>query len=119
LGGDYYDYVELPGNRLAIVVADVAGKGIPAALLMAKLSADVRYCLAAERDVAKALKCINGAFASAGWQDRFVTCAVAVLDREQHEATIVNAGHLPPLWRRIDGSVTPIGEAETGIPLGI
>ncbi len=44
VGGDYYDYVELPDNRLAVVLADVSGHGVSAALLMAKLSAEVRFC---------------------------------------------------------------------------
>ena len=105
LGGDYYDYVELPGGRLAVVVADVSGKGISASLLMAKLSAETRYCLASEPDPAQAVGRLNRAFCSSLWEDRFVTMVAAVLDPRRHEATIVNAGHLPPYLRRRDGRV--------------
>ncbi len=59
VGGDYYDYVQLPGGRFAVIVGDVAGKGVPAALLMARLSADVRSALASEQDPAKAMQQIN------------------------------------------------------------
>jgi serine phosphatase RsbU (regulator of sigma subunit) len=119
VGGDYYDYVDLPDNRLAIVLADVAGKGVSAALLMAKLSGEVRYCLASERTPAAALNRINAAFSRAGWDDRFVTFILAVLDRSHHQVTIVNAGHMPPLLRRGGGQVESVGEGETGYPLGI
>ncbi len=99
LGGDYYDYVELPGGRLAVVVADVSGKGISASLLMAKLSAETRYCLASEPEPAQAIGRLNRVFCDSVWDDRFVTMVLAVLDPRRHEVTIVNAGHLPPLWR--------------------
>ena len=119
LGGDYYDYVELPEGRLAIVVADVAGKGIPAAMLAARLSADVRYCLALEREAAAAVNRINASFAHSPWQDRFITFVLAVLDTTDQSLTIVNAGHPLPLLRRQDRAVVAIGDAETGLPLGI
>jgi serine phosphatase RsbU (regulator of sigma subunit) len=119
LGGDYYDYVELPGGRMAIVVADVAGKGVPAALLMAKLSADVRYCLASEPQPNQAVNRINSAFAASGWQDRFVTMVLAVLDPKDHTVTIVNAGHMPPFWRRASGKLDTPSADEAGPPLGV
>ena len=119
LGGDYYDYVELPGGRLAVVVADVSGKGISASLLMAKLSAETRYCLASEPSPAEAVGRLNRAFCDSGWEDRFVTMVLAVLDPRRHEVTIVNAGHLPPLLRRGPGRVEAVGEAETRLPLGV
>jgi serine phosphatase RsbU (regulator of sigma subunit) len=119
VGGDYYDYVELPNNRLAIVLGDVSGKGVSAALLMAKLSGEVRYFLASEPNPAVAMCRINGSFSRSGWQDRFVTFVLAVLDADKHEVTIVNAGHMAPFLRHGKGQVDTIGEEETGLPLGV
>jgi serine phosphatase RsbU (regulator of sigma subunit) len=119
VGGDYYDYVELPGDRIAVVLGDVSGKGVSAALLMAKLSGEVRFCLASEHDPALAMNRINATFSRSGWQDRFVTFVLAVLDCSKHEITIVNAGHMPPLLRDKHGNVEPIGEDQTGLPLGV
>ncbi|MEN6405613.1 MAG: SpoIIE family protein phosphatase [Thermoguttaceae bacterium] len=119
LGGDYYDYIELPGGRLAVVVADVSGKGISASLLMAKLSAETRYCLASEPSPAEAVGRLNRAFCQSGLEDRFVTMVVGVLDPKRHEVTIVNAGHLPPLLRRGPGSVETVGTSESRLPLGV
>ncbi len=119
VGGDYYDYVELPGNRLAVVVGDVSGKGVAAALVMAKLSGEVRYCLASEQDPAAAINRINASFSRSGWQDRFVTFVLALLDADRHEITLVNAGHMAPLLRHGAGKVEPIGAEETGLPLGV
>ena len=98
VGGDYYDYVPLPGGRFAVIVGDVAGKGVPAALLMARLSADVRFSLASEPDPAKAVQQINDGFAHHDWQDRFVTMIVAVVNPHTNELTMVNAGHMAPLF---------------------
>jgi serine phosphatase RsbU (regulator of sigma subunit) len=119
VGGDYYDYVELPGKRLAVVLADVSGKGVSAALLMAKLSGEVRFFLASEPDPAVAMNRINTSFSRSGWQDRFVTFVLAVLDANKHEVTIVNAGHMAPFLRDARGAVEAIGEQEAGLPLGV
>jgi serine phosphatase RsbU (regulator of sigma subunit) len=119
LGGDYFDYVPLPGGTLAVALADVSGKGVSAALLMARLSAEVRYCLAMLSDPAAAMERLNAVFCESRWEDRFVTMVLALLDPVRHELTMVNAGHLPPLLRRASGSVTPMGEQSGGLPLGV
>ncbi len=119
VGGDYYDYVSLPDNRLAVVVGDVAGKGVPAAILMAKLSSDVRLWLSVEPNPAKALGKINQIFSSYGWDDRFVTMVVAVIDPAKNQLTLVNAGHMPPMLRNAAGEVTEIGGEQAGLPVGV
>ncbi len=119
VGGDYYDYVELPDGRIAVVVADVSGKGIAAALLMARLSSDVRYCLASAPNPAAAIRRLNAGMARSAWEDRFVTMVMAVLDPREHVATIVNAGHMPPILRTGDKQATEIGGDQSGLPLGV
>jgi sigma-B regulation protein RsbU (phosphoserine phosphatase) len=118
LGGDYYDYVDLSGGRLAVVLGDVSGKGISASLLMARLSADARYCLASEPAPAAAIARLNRTFCASEWEDRFITLVLAVLDPLAHEVTIVNAGHLPPLLRR-GTDVRPVAEDIAHLPLGV
>lgn len=119
LGGDYFDYIALPGGRLAVALADVSGKGVSAALLMAKLSSEVRYCLVREPTPAEAICRLNEIFCHSRWEDRFVTLVVTVLDPARHEICVVNAGHLPPLRRDPSGAVEPAGESASGLPLGI
>lgn len=119
VGGDYYDYVMLPDDRFAAVVGDVAGKGVSAAILMAKLSSDVRFWLAREPDAAKAMGKINAAFSQHGWDDRFVTMVVAIVDPNTNKLTLVNAGHMPPLLRGQEGEVLEIGGDEAGLPIGV
>ncbi|HEX4000926.1 MAG TPA: SpoIIE family protein phosphatase [Pirellulales bacterium] len=119
VGGDFYDYIRLSNGRLAIVLADVSGKGVSAALVMAKLSAEVRYCLASESSAAAAINRINYGFCHSGWDDRFVTMVMALVDPQREEATIVNAGHMPPLLRRGPHRVEPIGGDQSGVPLGV
>jgi len=119
LGGDYYDYIPLPDGRLAVVIADVSGKGIAAALLMAKLSAEAGYCLASEPTPGEAVGRLNRIFCGSAWEDRFVTFVVAVIDPTRHEVTFVNAGHLPPLLRHAGSEVEPLTKAETELPLGV
>ncbi len=119
VGGDYYDYISLPGDRLAIALGDVAGKGVAAALLMARLSAAVRFCLASEPTLADAVQRINAAMIRACGDGRFVTFLVGVVDLKTLSVTWVNAGHIPPLLRKPTGEVASIGEGKAGIPLGV
>ena len=119
LGGDYYDYVRLPQRRLAVVVADVSGKGIAASLLIFRLAADTRYCLRSEPTPGAAVGRLNNIFCRGDWEDRFVTLVLAVLDPVLHEVTIVRAGHMAPLLRRRSGMVEALAETETHLPLGV
>ncbi len=119
IGGDFFAYVPLPNRRIAVVLADVSGKGVSAALVMAALSADVRYCLASEPDVAGAVSRINESFCRSGWDDRFATLIVAVLDPASHRITVVTAGHPPVFMRDAAGHVEAIGADEAGLPLGV
>ena len=119
VGGDFFAYVPLPDGRLAVVLADVSGKGVAAALLMAALSADIRYCLASEPDLGRAVSRINESFLRGGWDDRFATLVVAVLDPAAHRAVVCNAGHLPPLLRQPDGVVRAVAADLGGLPLGM
>lgn len=119
VGGDFFAYVPLSEGRLAFVLADVSGKGVSAALVMAALSADVRYCLASERDLAKAVSLINESFLRGGWDDRFATLVVAVLDPVSHHITLASAGHLPVFLREASGSVSTIGTELGCLPLGL
>jgi serine phosphatase RsbU (regulator of sigma subunit) len=119
VGGDFYDYIQLPGNRLAVIVADVSGKGVPAALLMAKVSADARYCLASEPNPAEAISKLNASFARRGFDDRFVTMVLAVIDINTHKVTIVNAGHMAPYLRHSNGRIEEVGDEQAGVPLGV
>jgi len=118
VGGDYYDYVELPDGRTAILVADVAGKRLAAAMVMARVSAEAKFCLATERGPGTAMNKLNDRLCGLE-VERFVTMVILVLDPRTHHVTIVNAGHMPPLCRRADGTVEELGAALSGIALGI
>lgn len=119
VGGDHFDYIALPDGRMGIVLADVSGKGVSAALLTAKLSSDVRFCLLAEPSPAAAIRRLNAGFAGGRWEDRFVTLVLAVLEPITGRITLVNAGHMAPLLRTTSGQVRMVGCEESGVPLGV
>jgi serine phosphatase RsbU (regulator of sigma subunit)/pSer/pThr/pTyr-binding forkhead associated (FHA) protein len=122
VGGDYYDFVPLADSKLAVTLGDVAGKGVPAALLMAKLSSDARFCLLTKPDLPGAVNYLNDLLHQhAGNLDRFVTLAAVLLDPATHTATMVSAGHMPPLlYRRAAGTLQDAMPKEVpGMPLGV
>lgn len=117
IGGDYYDYIPLPDGRLAILVADVVGHGISAALLMAKLAGMMRTFVAQEKRLDRALTNLNRTLTPATFDGRFITLVMVMLDPSEHTLTVVNAGHMPPLVRRRDGRLEEIGGDMSGLPL--
>ncbi len=119
IGGDYFDYIHLSGGRVAVVVADVVGHGVAAAMYMAKLSAETRFCLASESDYAKALERLNDNM-SRLQVERFVTFVMVVIDPGKECLTVVNAGHMAPIVRRAaGGAIEEPGEEESGLPIAI
>jgi sigma-B regulation protein RsbU (phosphoserine phosphatase) len=99
VGGDYYGYIPLPGGRMAVAIGDVAGKGVAASLLMAKLSSDIRFGMLTEPEPNKAIARLNDLlYEFTSQMDRFVTLAAVILDPATHTATMVTGGHPSPLW---------------------
>lgn len=119
VGGDYFDYIPLPDGRWCVVVADVVGHGIAAALLMARVAAEARFHLASSSRPAEAVTKLNRSLCQVGLEDRFVTLVLTVLDPHEHRVTIVNAGHMAPMIRRTNGLVEEAGDEQAGLPLGI
>ncbi len=121
VGGDYYDFIPLPESRMGIMVGDVAGKGVPAALLMAKISADARFCSLTHRCVGQLVFRLNELMQEAGMLDRFVTLSAMMLDAFNHTLTFASAGHSPPIVYR--KSTNTFAEASArdvaGFPLGV
>lgn len=118
IGGDCYDYIPLSDGRLAIIVADVVGHGVAAAMLMAKLSADARFLLASQPTAALAITKLNQHISRLN-VDKFVTLLCLILDPPTGKVDIVNAGHMAPLWLRANGKVEEPGDEITGVPIGI
>lgn len=119
VGGDYFDYIPLPGDRLAIIVADVVGHGVAAAMLMAKVSAETRYCLASHDDLAEAISLLNQRISSLNLR-RFVTFLCLKVELQTGKVDIVNAGHMLPIWMQTaKKSIFEPGDDEAGVPLGV
>jgi serine phosphatase RsbU (regulator of sigma subunit) len=116
VGGDFYDVFDLPENKLGLFIADVADKGVPAALFMALTRTLVRAAVIEADTPADALKRVNDLLIPDTKQGMFVTAVYAVLDMNTHELTYVNAGHNPPLWIKCNGSIEKL--TRTGVALG-
>jgi phosphoserine phosphatase RsbU/P len=119
VGGDYYDFVPLPDDRMAFAIGDVSGKGVAAALMMAKFSGDTRYCILTENAPAPTATRLNTLLCAAGIEDKFITLGLCVLDAPTRKLTLTSAGHTPVLIRRADGRVDEVGQEVAGLPLGI
>jgi phosphoserine phosphatase RsbU/P len=95
VGGDHYDFIPLPGGRLALAIADVSGKGAPASILMASVHASLR-ALAGTAEPAGLMRRINRFLFESTQSNRYATVFYAELDPATRRLSYVNGGHIPP-----------------------
>lgn len=117
VGGDYFDYLRLPDGRPAVLVADVAGKGLPAALLMTSLQARVQILAETEIDPGSFVTRLNRSVSRHCPGNRFITFFMAVYNPDNGEVLYANAGHNPPYLLGADRKVSILEGG--GPPLGI
>jgi phosphoserine phosphatase RsbU/P len=117
VGGDYYDYIPLPNNKLGLVIADVAGKGVAAALLMAAASAAVRVDANDPRRISETIDRLNRELHGLSGGSRFMTMILGELEPESRLLKYANCGHNPALLFRaskaqarwLSATCTPVG----------
>jgi sigma-B regulation protein RsbU (phosphoserine phosphatase) len=117
VGGDYYDCIDMGNGRYALIIADVAGKGIAAALLVNTLNASLYSYLQFNLPLTEMADRLNKLIYNASPPDKFITFFMAVLDSKSGELDVVNAGHNPILLLRKDGRLDKIDAG--GIGLGM
>jgi serine phosphatase RsbU (regulator of sigma subunit) len=109
----------MPDGKICISFGDVAGKGVPASLIMSRLSGIVRSTMNFTDDVGLAMCQINSLMCNNMIDGRFVTYLLGVVDPTAHSFTFANAGHLPPEIRSPDGELSNPGTEDSGMPIGI
>lgn len=120
VGGDFYHFFNLSQNRLGVAIGDVSGKGIAAALFMARLTSDLQYHAALYPDPADLFKMLNAILCERAQQGMFVTMVYMILETDTGRISWVNAGHMIPLHMKENRLQTPGGQADKkGPPLGI
>ncbi|MEO5926958.1 MAG: SpoIIE family protein phosphatase [Bryobacteraceae bacterium] len=102
-GGDYYDFIKFPDGKIGLMVGDVAGKGMPAALLMSSLQARVNVLFEESDNLAAKVERLNKSTCGNCPDNRFITFFFGILDPETGDLTYVSAGHNPPVLVRAEG----------------
>ena len=113
IGGDYYDYIPIDDNKIAIVIADVSGDGIPAALIMASFRAMLRNQLKSILNLSDLMHFLNQQIPDVSRKRDFITTFFGELDFINHEFHFINCGHNPPILIKSDGKIIML---ETGGP---
>ena len=119
VGGDYYDAMLLDNGKVCLSFGDVAGKGVPASLVMSRIASVVRSTLQYVDDVGEAVEAINNHMCSSAVEGRFVTYILAIVDTRSHEMRLVIAGHMSPMIRKPDGTIEEFDEESVGVPVGV
>jgi sigma-B regulation protein RsbU (phosphoserine phosphatase) len=116
IGGDYYDVFSM-GEKVAICIGDVVGKGVPAALMMSNLQAAVKVTAAHWVDPSDLCHRVNQLACSNGASDKFISFFYAVLDLKTRRLTYCNCGHNPPILKRADDTIERLHAGGTLIGL--
>jgi serine phosphatase RsbU (regulator of sigma subunit) len=117
VGGDYFDYFPFGADRFAVTIADVSGKGLPAAIMMSNVQASLRAFCDGRWRIPDAIRLVNHSVLRAAQAGKFITMFYGEVDIEGGRLRYTNAGHNYPLLRRADGRIEKL---ETGgLPLGI
>ncbi len=119
VGGDYFDCFMIGNNKMCVSFGDVAGKGVPGALIMSRMSSVVQNTMSFTDDVSLAIQRINSHMCHNMVEGRFVTYILGVIDLETNRITLANAGHMSPLIRKPNGEIEEFDESTIGIPVGI
>lgn len=119
VGGDYYDCILLERDKVCLAFGDVAGKGVPASLVMSRLSSVVRNTLEFVQDAGPLVEKINSHMCNNAIEGRFVTFVLVIVDLKSHKISCVNAGHMSPIFRRADGKLEEFAEDSVGLPIGV
>lgn len=117
VGGDYYDCRVLGNGKVALIIADVTGKGVPASLLVSTLSASLHAYLEMNIPLDELAVKLNKLIYQSTPSDKFITCFIALLDPDTGEMNIVNAGHNPSLHLKKEKVIDKI--AAGGVALGM
>ncbi len=119
IGGDFYDFFKLPHGKIGVVIGDVSGKGIPAAILMALCQTKLRYIAMSGKSPAQTLCLLNSEMVHAMRSDMFITIIYLVIDPKSGEARFARAGHEPPLLARADSDEAAQPIKSSGMALGM
>ena len=116
VGGDYYDFISIVDNQLGVAIGDVSGKGIPASLIMAAFRASLKAEIRNNFAIRTVLFKVNNLLFESIERNNYVTAIYGVLDTKNRVFTFSNAGHNPPILRRVDGTIEYLKEG--GLILG-
>jgi phosphoserine phosphatase RsbU/P len=119
VGGDMYDCFELPDGKICLSFGDVAGKGVPGALIMSRMSSCVQSTVRHVHDVVQAISAINDHMCDGKSEGRFVTYVLCMVDTRKHEVVLSNAGHPSPIIRRANGTVERFDQGIAGPAIGL
>jgi serine phosphatase RsbU (regulator of sigma subunit) len=117
VGGDFFNYFALPDGRMALLIGDVSGKGVSAALLMANIQATLRARLPLETDLPRLADFLDRDVDANTPHSVYVTLFLAILDVQGRRLQYVNAGHNPQFLLGADGTIKPL--ASTGMPIAL